>query len=86
MHVVLVTEREAGGPPVFETVRDTVLAEWRRDNEQQTRRDYIARLREKFGVELEESVKALRQPQPLVDVSLQLRSAARFFCGCRPPF
>ena len=33
MHVVLVTGREASDPPAFETVRDTVLAEWRRDNE-----------------------------------------------------
>ena len=71
MHLVLVTAREAGGAPAFETVRDKVLAEWRRDNEKKIGRDYLARLREKYGVELDESVKALLEPQPQIDVSMQ---------------
>ena len=71
MHLVQVTAREAGGAPAFETVRDKVLAEWRRDSEQKTGQDYLARLREKYGVELDESVKALLEPQPQIDVSMQ---------------
>ena len=71
MHVVLVTGREASDPPAFDMVRDRVLAEWRRDNEKKVARDYLARLRERYGVELDEHVKSLLEPRPQVDVSLQ---------------
>ena len=33
--------------------------------------DYLAQLREKYGVEFDESVKALLEPQPKIDVSMQ---------------
>ena len=71
MHVVLVTGREASDPPAFDMVRDRVLAEWRRDNEKKVARDYLARLRERYGVELDEHVKSLLEPRPQVDVSLK---------------
>jgi hypothetical protein len=43
----------------FELVRDEVLKEWRRDREKTANRDYMARLREKYGVKFDDSVKAL---------------------------
>jgi hypothetical protein len=71
MHLVLITAKEAGRAPAFETVRDKVLAEWRRDSEQKTARDYLARLREKYGVELDESVKGLLEAQSQIDMSMR---------------
>ena len=71
VHLVRVTEKDAGGAPAFETIRDKVLAEWRRDNEQEVGRDYLARLREKYGVEFEDSVKAQLEPRPAADVSMR---------------
>ena len=68
MHLVLVRAREGEGRPDFEAVRDKVLAEWRRESEQKVSADYLARLREKYGVEFDDSVKAQLEPQPATDV------------------
>jgi hypothetical protein len=70
-HLVLVTHRDVGSMPAFQTVRENVLAEWRRDAEQKASRDYLARLREKYGVDLEDSVKALLEQNPKTEVSMQ---------------
>jgi hypothetical protein len=70
-HLVLVTAREAASAPVFETVRDKVLAEWRRDSEQKASQDYLVRLRDKYGVELDDSAKALLEPASGPEVSMR---------------
>ena len=71
MHLVLVSAREAARKPAFEAVRDKVVAEWRRESEQKVSQDYLARLREKYGVEFDDSVKAQLEPQPATDVSMR---------------
>ena len=70
-HLVLVTAREAASAPVFEKVREKVLAEWQHDQQQKASQDYLARLREKYGVELDDSVKALLKPDPASEVSMR---------------
>ncbi|RVL61052.1 peptidyl-prolyl cis-trans isomerase [Sinorhizobium meliloti] len=70
-HLVFVSARETIQKPSFEAVRDKVVAEWRRENEQKASQDYVARLREKYGVEFDDSVKAQLEPQPAADVSMR---------------
>lgn len=70
-HLVFVSERQTARKPVFEAVRDKVVVEWRRESEQKVRREYLARLREKYGVEFDDSVKAHLEPQPVADVSMR---------------
>ena len=70
-HLALVTARETASAPVFEAVRDKVLAEWRRDSEQKASQDYLVRLREKYGVELDDGVKALLEPTSGPEVSMR---------------
>ncbi len=61
-HLVFVSARQASRKAEFETVRDRVLTEWRRNSEQEVSRDYLARLRKKYGVEVEDSAEALLEP------------------------
>ncbi len=70
-HLVFVSVREAARKPAFEAVRDKVAAEWRRESEQKVSQDYLGKLREKYGVELDDSVKAQLEPQPAADVSMR---------------
>lgn len=70
-HLVFVSAREPARTPVFEAVRDKVLAEWRRESEQKASQNYLTRLREKYGVEFEDSAKAQLEPQPAADVSMR---------------
>ncbi|TCU18956.1 peptidyl-prolyl cis-trans isomerase [Rhizobium sullae] len=59
IHLVSIASSSAGRQPPFEEVRDEVLQEWRREKERIANRDYLARLREKYGVVLDASVKEL---------------------------
>jgi PPIC-type PPIASE domain len=70
-HLVFVSARQIAQKPAFEAVRDKVIAEWRRESEQKASKDYLARLREKYGVEFDDSVKAQFEPQPAADVSMR---------------
>lgn len=70
-HLVFVSARQTAGRPAFDTVRDKVVAEWRRESEQKVREAYLARLRKKYGVEFEDSVKAQLEPQPAADGSMR---------------
>ena len=70
-HLVFVSARETAKKPAFEAVRDRVVAEWRRESEQKVSADYLARLREKYGVELDDSAKAELEPLPAADVSMR---------------
>ena len=64
-HLVLVTQRTPTAPKPFEAVKDAVLAEWRGDRQTELSRDYLVELRKKYGVELDDSAKAVlgRSPQ-----------------------
>ncbi|SJM28442.1 peptidyl-prolyl cis-trans isomerase [Mesorhizobium delmotii] len=70
-HLVLVTAREAASAPAFEKVRKKVLAEWQHDQQQKASQGYLARLREKYGVELDDNVKALLKPDSGSEVSMR---------------
>jgi len=70
-HLVLISARQAARKPAFEAVRDKVADEWRRESEEKVSQDYLARLREKYGVEFEDSAEALLEPQPATDVSMR---------------
>lgn len=71
VHLVFVRASEAVGKPAFEAVREKVVAEWRRESEQKVSQEYLARLRDKYGVEFDDSVKAYLEPQPAANVSMR---------------
>lgn len=70
-HLVFVSAKETVRKPAFEAVRDKVVADWRRESEQKVSREYLARLREKYGVEFDGSAKAQLEPQPAAKVAAQ---------------
>ncbi len=70
-HLVFVSARQAARKPAFEAVRDRVVAEWRRESEQKVSQEYLARLREKYGVGFDDGVKAQLESQPAADVSMR---------------
>lgn len=57
-HLVFVTQRASATPKPFETARDAVLAEWRSAKQAELTRNYLAELRRKYGVELDDGVSA----------------------------
>ena len=63
-HLVFVTHRTPTAPKPFETVRDAVLAEWRSRKQTELSRDYLAELRKKYGVELDDGAKAALAAEP----------------------
>jgi parvulin-like peptidyl-prolyl isomerase len=71
LHLVFLGTKGAPSRPVFSIVRDKVAAEWRREREEAIGREYLARLREKYGVALDAGVKALLGPQSTTDVAVQ---------------
>ena len=66
---MLVTQRTPTEPKPFETVRDSVLTEWRGEKQIELSRDYLAELRKKYGVEVDDSVKAALGTEPASDVA-----------------
>ena len=70
-HLVFVSARETARKPVFEAVRDKVVADWRRESEQKVSQDYLAQLLEKYGVEFDNSLKAQLELQPTADMSMR---------------
>lgn len=70
-HLVLVTQRTATTPKPFETVKDAVLAEWRSAKQTELSREYLAELRNKYGVELDDSTKAALGPGAATNVAAQ---------------
>ncbi len=70
-HLVSIADLTAARQRPFEEVRDKVLVEWQREKERLAQRDYLARLREKYGVVLDESVKALLGTEPLAAMAAQ---------------
>ncbi|MBA5800698.1 peptidyl-prolyl cis-trans isomerase [Rhizobium changzhiense] len=63
LHIVMVTERTPTEPRPFDTVRDAVTAQWRNNKQEDLSRAYLADLRKKYGVQYDESTKALLEPQ-----------------------
>ena len=50
-------------------VRAAVLTEWRREKQMELSRDYLAALRKKYAVELDDSVKAALRSEPSSNVA-----------------
>ena len=69
LHLVLVTQRTPTKPKPFETVRGSVLTEWRGEKQIELSRDYLAELRKKYGVEVDDSVKAASGNEPASNVA-----------------
>jgi len=68
VHLVSVAHPTAAKKRPFAEARSEILQEWRREKEKVANREYLARLREKYGVELDDSVKALLGTGPSPDV------------------
>ncbi|CAN7416897.1 peptidyl-prolyl cis-trans isomerase [Rhizobium sp. LjRoot258] len=69
LHLVSIAYTSAAKHPPFEEVRDEVLQEWRREKERDVNRDYLARLREKYGVVLDASAKELLGTNRVADAA-----------------
>ena len=69
VHLVLITDLNVAKQPPFEGVREEVLKEWRRKKEKTANQDYVARLRQKYGVTFDDSVKALVNAEPVADIA-----------------
>ena len=65
VHLISLTPTESRR---FEEVRSKVLAEWRHQRETELKAAYLAKLREKYGVVIEDSVKPLFASQPTTGV------------------
>lgn len=69
LHLVLVTHRTPTAAKPFNAVKDAVLAEWRAQKQTELSRDYLAELRKKYGVELDDSIKAEIGPELFANVA-----------------
>ena len=70
-HLVLVTQRTATAPKPFEAVKDAILAEWRSAKQTELSREYLVELRNKYGVEFDDSAKAALGSAPATNVAAQ---------------
>jgi hypothetical protein len=68
-HLVFVETRTPAMQRHFEEVRDKVLEAWRTEQQQTANRDYIGRLRNKYGIVFDDSVKPLLEPEPTSDLA-----------------
>lgn len=59
LHLVFISKTNVTKPRPFEEVRGALLADWWREKEETASREYIDRLRAKYGVELDAEVKVL---------------------------
>jgi hypothetical protein len=62
VHLVQVTRLRPAEPRRFEDVRNTVMDDWRRQLESDTKAAYLTKLRDKYGVVIEDSAKPLLSP------------------------
>lgn len=69
VHLVSIADLTAAKQRPFEEVRDEVLEDWRHERERAANRNYLARLREKYGVVLDDSVKALLGTEPVPNMA-----------------
>jgi PPIC-type PPIASE domain len=63
-HLVLVSQMRPGEPRRYEDVRHAVLEDWRHQKETEMRDAFLAKLRDKHSVIIEESARALSSPAP----------------------
>ena len=63
-HLVLVSQKTPGDRRRYEDVHQAVLEDWRHQKEREMRDAYLANLRDKHGVIIEDSVRTLLSPAP----------------------
>ena len=64
VHLVRITDLRPAILRPFQEVRPKVLEEWRRQREDQTKAQYLGKLREKYGVVIDDSVTQLLPAPP----------------------
>jgi parvulin-like peptidyl-prolyl isomerase len=64
VHLVRLTDLRPAILRPFQEVRPKVLEEWRRQREDQTKAQYLGKLREKYGVVIDDSVTQLLPAPP----------------------
>ena len=64
VHLVRLTDLRPAILRPFQEVRPKVLEEWRRQREDQTKAQYLGKLREKYGVVIDDSVTLLLPAPP----------------------
>jgi hypothetical protein len=62
LHLVAVSKIDQAEQRPFENVRTEVKDEWLRERQEIASREYLARLREKYGVVIDDDVQALLSP------------------------
>lgn len=65
LHLIMITKHRAAEARPFDQVRNEVAGEWRRQKEREIRAAYVARLKDKYGVDIADSVKRLLEPDSL---------------------
>ena len=70
VHLVRITDLRPATLRPFQEVRAKVLEEWRRQREEHTKTEYLSKLREKYGVVIDDSVTPLL-PVPPPEVQTQ---------------
>jgi hypothetical protein len=65
LHLVRVTKLRPAEVRPFDQVRNAVADEWRRQQEREIREAYVAKLKDKYGVDIADSVKSLLEPGSL---------------------
>ena len=70
VHLVQITDLRPATLRPFQEVRPKVLEEWRRQRENQTKAKYLGKLREKYGVVIDDSVSPLL-PTTLAEAKAQ---------------
>lgn len=65
VHLVRVTDLIPATPRPFEEARLKILEEWRHEQETETKAAYLGKLREKYGVVIDNSASLLLTPPPL---------------------
>jgi hypothetical protein len=71
VHLVRVTDLSPARLRAFEELRPKVLEEWRHQQETEAKAAYLDRLREKYGVAIDDSVSRFFAPPPPIEGKTQ---------------
>ena len=69
LHLVYVSSITPAKPHPLSEVRDAVLEDWRREKEEAAYREYLNALRAKYGVEIDDGVRALMRVEVATDAA-----------------
>jgi len=69
LHLVYMSSIAPARPQSFSEVRDAVLQDWRREKEEAAYREYLNALRAKYGVEIDDGVRAVFRVEVATDAA-----------------